>query len=248
MYHSNTLDPNKALVLNSITKNEGNIRVVFATSSLGCGIDCKNLSYVFHFGPSNSTIEYCQQIGRAGRDTQNICHAVLYTYSQSLRNVAQEIKDYVSNASTSCLRKELFSPFNENNKVVPSIVPGHNCCSYCAKICDCSDCPDNFHFETVSTQTTLPLPSLPSIRNVTLEDEEAIKEIFTNFHQSSFKNRTVPSGIATGLTIDVIEEIVYNLPFISSPECLTEILSVYMELPTAKDVFHIIVKHFKEVD
>ncbi|XP_066931720.1 bifunctional 3'-5' exonuclease/ATP-dependent helicase WRN-like [Clytia hemisphaerica] len=69
MYHSNTLDPNKALVLNSLTKNEGNIRVVFATSSLGCGIDCKNLSYVFHFGPSNSTIEYCQQIGRAGRDT-----------------------------------------------------------------------------------------------------------------------------------------------------------------------------------
>ena len=131
MYHSHTLAPNKALALNSLTKNQGNMRVIFAISSLGCGIDCKNLSYVFHFGPSNSTVEYCQQIGRAGRDTENLCHAVLYTYPQSLRNVAQEMKDFASTSGTSCLRQKLCHQlfpvtsvvlFVQNHASVPQIV------------------------------------------------------------------------------------------------------------------------------
>ena len=137
---------------------------------------------------------------------------------------------------------------------MPPVVPGHKCCSFCAKSCKCSsDCP-SFIFENVNLESTLPCHTLPSIREVTPDDEKSIEKILVDFHENSFTNRTVPSGIATGLTLDVIEEIITlnNLESISisisisSPECLTEILSVYMELPVAKHVFHIIVKHFKE--
>ena len=66
MYHSCTLDANKNKVLDSLS-HETVPRIIIATSALGCGVNAKNLKYVFHFGPAFSLIDYCQQIGRAGR-------------------------------------------------------------------------------------------------------------------------------------------------------------------------------------
>ena len=68
MYHSSTSDINKEKILKSVTE-ETKVRVVFATSALGCGVNAKNVTFVCHFGPSYDLTDYCQQIGRAGRGT-----------------------------------------------------------------------------------------------------------------------------------------------------------------------------------
>ena len=56
MYHAQTSEKNKTKVLQSLTTSEGIVRVVVATSSLGCGVNTKDVLYVVHFGPSFDTI------------------------------------------------------------------------------------------------------------------------------------------------------------------------------------------------
>ena len=81
MYHAQTVAKNKENVLNSLTTNNGCIRLFIATSSLGCGINASDVMFVVHYGPSFGLADYCQQIGRAGRNTHQLCHAILYVYS-----------------------------------------------------------------------------------------------------------------------------------------------------------------------
>lgn len=87
--------------------------MVIATSTIGCGINVKSLQYVCHFGPAHSLVEYCQQIGRAGRGDEPDCHAILYTYPNSARGVKPRMKKYTE-FKDGCLRTQLFTPFSEN--------------------------------------------------------------------------------------------------------------------------------------
>ena len=114
LYHSETLDKYKQSVLESLTTDKGNLRLVVATSSLGCGVNMKNIHFVIHFGSANHTADYCQQIGRAGRNMDDLCHGILYTYSISGRSkVTEAMKEYVAASDSECLRSKLFFPFNE---------------------------------------------------------------------------------------------------------------------------------------
>ena len=82
LYHSETHPEDKKEVLEALTKNIGEICVVVATSSLRCGVNTKDVRYVIHYGPAYHLMDYCQQVGRAGRECENDCYAILYTFSQ----------------------------------------------------------------------------------------------------------------------------------------------------------------------
>ncbi|XP_066915548.1 putative ATP-dependent DNA helicase Q1 [Clytia hemisphaerica] len=114
MYHADTFGYKKAM--NCLTKGTGNVRIIIATSVLGCGVNCKDLSFVFHYGPAHGLVEYCQQIGRAGRSGEAISHAILYAYPKSSSVISKQMRDYISNGNSSCLRTRLFSPFNADGK------------------------------------------------------------------------------------------------------------------------------------
>lgn len=43
-------------------------RVLFVTIAFGLGIDCNNIRHVIHIGVSYTMEDYCQEVGRAGRD------------------------------------------------------------------------------------------------------------------------------------------------------------------------------------
>ena len=66
MYHFSSFEEEKNKVLLSLTSNTP-VRLILSTSALGCGVDMKDVTFVVHFGPPFDTIDYCQQIGRAGR-------------------------------------------------------------------------------------------------------------------------------------------------------------------------------------
>jgi len=136
MYHADSNEYNKRKCLESLTTDGGGLpQVIIATSALGFGINAQQLKYVCHFGAAFSLVDHCQQIGRAGRKDEPNCHAVLYNYPEKLSKIDQSMKDYLLKSETHCLRSTLFTPFNENNKIVEAITPGHSCCSFCTKMC-----------------------------------------------------------------------------------------------------------------
>ena len=73
---------NKDAVLASLQNLDSKMGLVIATSLLGCGVNVVGIKYVIHFGPSYDVVDYVQQIGRAGRDTHEQCHAIFYTFSR----------------------------------------------------------------------------------------------------------------------------------------------------------------------
>ena len=109
LFHRMTLSKNKDIVLSSLTSNNHVMRLVIATSSLGCGVNTRGVKYVIHFGPSYDLVDYCQQIRRAGRDNQDQCHAILNTYSKRSSKVSSDKKFYMK--SSQCLRLTLYSRF-----------------------------------------------------------------------------------------------------------------------------------------
>ena len=67
MFHSNTPQHNKDVILESLQHSDGVIRVVFATVALGMGVDLKDLDCIIHYGAPSSIEDYFQESGRGGR-------------------------------------------------------------------------------------------------------------------------------------------------------------------------------------
>ncbi|OAA42280.1 ATP-dependent DNA helicase recQ [Metarhizium rileyi] len=67
-FHAGLGVETKTQVQDKFLANE--VRIVVATIAFGMGIDKPDIRNIVHFDLSNSIEEYCQQIGRAGRDGQ----------------------------------------------------------------------------------------------------------------------------------------------------------------------------------
>ena len=67
MYHSNTADHNKQVIMQSMSKKDGIVRVVFATMALGMGVNFVGLNTTIHYGAPRQIDGYFQESGRAGR-------------------------------------------------------------------------------------------------------------------------------------------------------------------------------------
>ena len=245
MYHADTDDKIKEKVLGSLVGDCGNVRVTIATSALGCGINCKDVKYVAHFGPSFSLVDYCQQIGRAGRNSQQNCHAILYHYPQGgSSKIQKSMKEYLK--TTTCLRSALFTRFNENEEPVPSLTPKHLCCSICADMCVCleDNCVKINDFEYPTTN--LNVAEKISVRCVTASDREKVQKMLENLHSMSCStSQNVPSGFVSGLTSNIINDIVLNLQFIDSVDfILKNFLIINKQL--AINIFGIIKVRFRE--
>ena len=67
MYHSKTDEHNKEVIMTSMSKQDGVVRVVFATMALGMGVNFSALTSTIHYGAPRSLDDYFQESGRAGR-------------------------------------------------------------------------------------------------------------------------------------------------------------------------------------
>ena len=56
----------KNAVLGEIHKEDSNIRVIFATTALGMGVNAKFIENIIHISPPSTLENYLQEIGRAG--------------------------------------------------------------------------------------------------------------------------------------------------------------------------------------
>ena len=67
MFHSQTPQYNKDVILKSLAESDGVVRVVFATIALGMGIDLRGVNTIIHYGAPRSIDDYFQESGRGGR-------------------------------------------------------------------------------------------------------------------------------------------------------------------------------------
>ena len=132
MYHSETSEEKKAI--ENLT-NDSLLRVVVATSALGMGVNVASCHNVIRYGPPKSAVDFLQETGRVGRDGQHSC-AILLFHGHQLRNVDQDIKDFLK--STECRRLQILKPFlsDEELRSVQSTSTGqHVYCDICEQIC-----------------------------------------------------------------------------------------------------------------
>ena len=173
------------------------------------GINPQNVQYVVHYGPPQDLADYVQQIGRAGRNVSLKCHAILYFYG-SRKWQSQSINEMVRISSTKCLRSYVYSKFDSTGTIVSSLKPGHLCCSYCHRSCDCcSNCPVKYDFESPpKIQSTI---EIQDTRDVTQDQRNILKSKLKKYFQTNVSTLFTPGDAVSGITIDTISNLVENV-------------------------------------
>lgn len=114
-------------IIHEIGKENSRIRVIFATSALGMGVDAHYVSKVIHITPPASIESYVQEIGRAGR-TGLLSKAILYYNNSDIANnkkhVQDEMKAYCKSQQI-CLRQQILQYLGFSR------VTQEKCCSIC---------------------------------------------------------------------------------------------------------------------
>ena len=116
MLHSKTPKTVKDTILESFTKNDGHVRVLFATVAFGMGVNAKGVKTIIHVGPSKNLEAYVQESGRCGRGGEQSRAIVLFTNKMCVF-CDKDIKDYV--VSEECRRNIL------ENFLMLVVTPSH---------------------------------------------------------------------------------------------------------------------------
>ena len=138
MYHSCTPQHNKEVVLESLVRTDGVVRIVFATIALGMGIDLRDVNTIIHYGAPRSLEDYFQESGRGGR-SGDPAKSVIYWKPKDCpsRKKIESIHDqetaavrrYVENISE-CRRYQLLTYFDPGFSRVDSVSMA--CCDVCS--------------------------------------------------------------------------------------------------------------------
>jgi len=143
MFHANTPQHNKEVILKSLTKPDGVVRVVFATIALGMGVNLRDVNTIIHYGGPQSIDDYFQGSGRGGRSGQPARSIVYWKPidcpkpkepSSTRDHEVAAVRDYLEN-ETVCRRQWLlqyFDPACSSNVLDPK-----TCCDVCAKTVEC---------------------------------------------------------------------------------------------------------------
>ena len=126
-FHSPQTSRMKKELIKEIKKADSRVRVVFATSALGMGVDAPYVTKVIHISPPSNLESYMQEIGRAGR-TGIQSHATLYFNNSDIGKNKSHVEDSVRNycrSTDTCLRKQLLEYFGFR------VAEQSNCCSVC---------------------------------------------------------------------------------------------------------------------
>lgn len=140
MFHSQTHDHNKEVILLSFGRSDGIVRVLIATSVIGMGVNLIGVNATIHYGAPRFLDDYFQKIGRAGRSGEPSTWTLYWTPSDAPlrkdlsdpRNVElAAIHRYLQN-DTHCRRFQLLSYFGMSVASTLSRLDPHSCCDVCA--------------------------------------------------------------------------------------------------------------------
>ena len=190
MYHSRIDEFNRDNIVRDFSNPNGHIRVLIATIAYGMGINCQGVKSILHYGPSRNVEAYLQESGRAGRDSSDMCKALVLYSNVMLKHCDETMKEYVKN-STVCRRTMLLSHFQSELDGVEKPSLGHDCCDICQKHCHCHGTVCKFcffpasHSNNVSTTNTIYLRNVTSGQKNKLQDKLQYIQEFVTKHVMS---------------------------------------------------------------
>ena len=194
-FHSPQTVRMKKELIAEIKKEYSRVRVIFATSALGMGVDSPYVTNVIHISPPSTLEAYMQEIGRAGRTVGIQSRATLYynnsDISKNILHIKQSMKDYCQ-ATDTCLRQILINYFGFK------LVKQSNCCSICDK-----------STKNLALQTIRKVRKLPMENRIPLK--ESIKAILLNTSKTSwsFSMLDVPVFNTNRMTENIMDGIEY---------------------------------------
>ncbi|XP_066932657.1 uncharacterized protein [Clytia hemisphaerica] len=103
-FHSPSTGLMKEGILEEIKSNSSRIRVLFATTALGMGVDARDIVHVIHIGPPSSIESYVQEFGRAGRSKGNSWATLFFNKSDIAANT------HLNDDMRAYYERQLFSP------------------------------------------------------------------------------------------------------------------------------------------
>ena len=230
-FHKSQTDEMKKDILREIISDHSNLRVLFATSALGMGVDIPYVETVVHIGPPSTMETYMQQIGRAGRSHKQ-ANAVLIWHNAdigaNISHMSDEMRRYCR--SEDCLRSQLVGHFGF------PVVPQTHCCSVCTIISTESSIPD------MCKRMSAMLPAQIIVRNAAMNRPQFLcdlRQIIDDWKpdpvvMNFFDVDPLPNGI--------VEEIVDDVQFITGVEYLFENFKL-SDVKLARDIMQCIVKH-----
>ena len=127
MFHSNTPEHNKQVILKSLMLPDGVVRVVFATIALGMGVHLRDVDNIIHYGAPCSVEDYFQESGRGGQSGGDAVSTILWKpVDCPLRKQPVSMRDheliairkYLEN-TTVCRRKWLLNHFSVQFSIKP---------------------------------------------------------------------------------------------------------------------------------
>lgn len=125
-YHQVYSQKVKEHIVSQLGNPNCTIRLVFATVSLGMGLNAPHVRHVIHYKPPRSIEKYFQETGRAGRDGLPAKATLYYNRSdiKDKKTFQQRMIDYCK-LEDRCLRNFMLEHFGF------SATPTSTCCSYC---------------------------------------------------------------------------------------------------------------------
>ncbi len=221
-FHAPQTEQMKHEILKQLVgKNEDRvIRVVFATIAIGIGVNIPDIRDIIHIGAPRTIESYYQEIGRAGRDGKPSVASLFFNGSDIATNkpgMTDAMRKFCLDG-TNCLRKELLvylgSPCND---AINSIQ--HSCCSNCSKSYS-SSIAQNESPEILLTNCSDEIEMSKPVRDVSDRQRTMIREMLVNYRSELGKNRFGGIDQSTGVTMDLIDSIVWKSHEIHSAENL----------------------------
>ena len=126
-FHAPQTTPMRKAIIGEIRKTDSRIRVLFATSALGMGVDAPSVEHVIQITPPSNIESYLQEVGHAGR-TGVPSRATLYFNTSDIaankEHVTEPMKAYCK-LQESCLRNLILKYLGS------SCVTQERCCCIC---------------------------------------------------------------------------------------------------------------------
>ena len=255
-YHAEYPDHERNRIVEELVKGTCMHRILFVTIAFGLGIDCNNIRRVIHIGVPYTMEDYCQEVGRAGRDGLPARADLFYNsydISKSRKNMSDVMREFV--LSKQCKRKMILNYFDHD--VPKNQNPAHMCCDFHSQQCSCDDCElakaiadidvDTPH-EQVSAAHLPQDQSSEELKEVSFDAEVKAKikmnliQYRVNLQKQLGRSTVGGISLSSGFAIELIDLTLQHLAQLTSVEKVQAILPVYSQ-EIATDIFHIIQKN-----
>jgi superfamily II DNA helicase RecQ len=179
-FHSQQTTRMKEEIISEITKENSTIRVLFATTALGMGVNAPHVNHVIHIGPPSNLESYLQEIGRAGRCGQPAVATLYFNNSDVAAhktNIDGSMKMYCQSSNV-CLRKMLLEYFGFSN------VKQKRCCCICDGHYETNDLDGSKSEQSVVKRKvrTLPASQVPKLY-------KEVEEVLSSFKSDKNSNK-----------------------------------------------------------